>query len=160
MYKRLINFIDKHNIVFKKQSGFRLGHSTDHAILYTLEKIQSAVESGLFSCGVFLDLSKAFDTVNHSILLDKLEHYDIHGVAKEWLTSYLTNRKQFVSINVTCSNYLDISCGVPHGSVLGPLLFLIYIKTFGDAQVSWTSISLLMTQTSSMLLRVQLASSQ
>ena len=118
MYKRLINFIDKYNILFNKQFGFRLGHSTDHAILCILDKIQSAVESGLFSCGVFLDLSKAFDTVNHSILLDKLEHYGIRGIAKEWFSSYLRNRKQFVSINNTCSDYLDITCGVPKGSVL------------------------------------------
>ena len=89
MYKRLINFIDKYNILFNKQFGFRSGHSTDHAILCILDKIQSAVDSGLFSCGVFLDLSKTFDTVNHSVLLDKLEHYGIRGIAKEWFSSYL-----------------------------------------------------------------------
>ena len=161
MHKRLINFIDKYNILFNKQFGFRSGHSTDHAILCVLDKIQSAVESGLFSCGVFLDLGKAFDTVNHSILLDKLEHYGIRGIANEWFSSYLRNRKQFVSINNTCSDYLDITCGVPKGSFLKvPCYFWFILMTFSDAQVSWTSIYLLMTQTSPLLLRAYVALSQ
>ena len=124
MYKRLMKYISKHSILFDKQFGFRFSHSTDHTILCIIDKIQSAVES--FSCGIFLDLSKTFDTVNHCILLDKLEHYCIRGVANDWFSSYLSNRTQLVSIENTCSDYLEICCGVPRGSVLGPLLFLLY----------------------------------
>ena len=76
------------------------------------DKIQRAIEEKLYSCGIFLDLSNAFDTVDHSILLAKLEHYGIRGIANDWLQSYLTNRQQFVSINNSDSNTLHITCGV------------------------------------------------
>lgn len=89
-----------------------------------------AVEDRLFSVGIFLDLSKAFDTVNHDILIKKLEHCGIRGIVKNWFVSYLSNRKQFVSILAVPNQTNSIPCGVPQGSVLGPLLFLLYINDF------------------------------
>ena len=87
------------------------------------ESIKSTIDNGYYNFGVFIDLKKAFDTVNHSILLKKMEHYGIRGIAINWFTSYLSNRKQYVSVNERTSEYLTISCGVPKGSVLGSLLF-------------------------------------
>ena len=81
-----------------------------------------------YGCGIFIDLRKAFDTVNHSILLNKMEHYGVRGIALKLFKSYLNNRKQYVYINGETSQLRDISCGVPQGSLLGPLLFLIYIN--------------------------------
>ena len=94
----------------------------------TVENIQTLLDDGKYSAGVFVDLKKAFDTVDHNILLKKLDYYGVRGIANEWLASYLKNRKQFVSIGGHISSTQVIQTGVPQGSVLGPLLFLLYIN--------------------------------
>ena len=128
MYKRLYSFLDSCNILRPLQFGFREKHSTLHALIGMTKTIKETIDKSMFGCGVFIDLQKAFDTVNHSILLKKLEHYGIRRVGLDWFSSYLSNRKQYVSVNGATSDYLDRACGVPQGSVLGPLLFLIYIN--------------------------------
>ena len=130
MYKRLISFIQRHNLFYEKQFGFREHHSTMDAALLITVKIQRAIEEGQYSCGIFLDFSKAFDTVDHKILLKKLYHYGVCGTTYRWFDSYLSNRKQFVSIGNEKSEILLIALGVPQGSVLGPLLFILYINNF------------------------------
>ena len=90
------------------------------------QEIQETIDKGNIAIGVFVDFQKAFDTVNHNILLEKLHHYGIRGEAHKWISSYLCNRKQYVKYENCDSEQQVIKCGVPQGSILGPLLFLIY----------------------------------
>ena len=125
MHKRLYNFVEENQIVYPLQFGFRKNFSTTLALLSLTEEIQQEMDKGRFGCGIFIDFQKAFDTVDHNILVKKLDHYGIRGVSNSWFKSYLNNRKQYVSINGFNSELNDIKCGVPQGSVLGPLLFLL-----------------------------------
>ena len=128
MASRLNNFLQLHSIIYPSQFGFRAGCSTTHSLVSIIESINKTIEEKKFGCGVFIDLKKAFDTVNHTILIQKLEHYGIRDNALLWFKSYLSDREQYVSLNGSDSELKTITCGVPQGSVLGPILFLLYIN--------------------------------
>ena len=128
MHKYLYTFLENHDILFQNQFGIRKNNSTVYALAQITETIKESIDKGKYGCGIFIDLRKAFDTVNHGILLQKLEHYGIRENTLDWFQSYLSDRKQFVDINGKPSELLGTTCGVPQGSVLGPLLFLIYIN--------------------------------
>ena len=106
----------KHSLLYSSQYGFRQAHSTQHAILDMVETIQTNKDKKLFSCGVFIDLKKGFDTVNHTILLDKINYYDFR--VNQWFCSYLSNRRQTTEIGSHISSKRNITCGVPQGPVL------------------------------------------
>ena len=128
IYNRLIKFINNCDILDSQQFGFRKGLSTEDAILDLCENLYKNLNSYKFSISVFLDYSKAFDTIKHSILLDKLGIYGIRGTSQNLFCSYLTNRVQSVSINSVNSTFKTITTGVPQGSILGPLLFILYVN--------------------------------
>lgn len=125
---RLLNFLDSRNYFYPKQYGFRKKSSTLSATMDILTRLQKQLDQSMLASGLFIDLKKAFDTVDHKLLIHKMERSGIRGKPLEWIMSYLSDRKQYVVIDNVMSSLLEISCGVPQGSVLGPTLYLIYVN--------------------------------
>ena len=113
MHERLYSFLEQHKCIYELQFGFRAAHSTTHALTDLIEDIRKAIDENKFSVGVFIDLQKAFDTVDHKILLKKLDHYGVRGRANDWFKSYLNNRTQFVSVSGSDSTSKLMTYGVP-----------------------------------------------
>ena len=129
LHKRIYNFLEDNNIIYDYQFGFRQGHSTIHAVQTAISSVITSLNSSYHTMGIFIDFSKAFDTIQHSILLKKLDHYGIRGTAYDLIKDYLTNRKQYTFWdNSFSSTLMDITTGVPQGSVLGPLFFILYVN--------------------------------
>ena len=128
MSNRLLEFLKLNNILSNCQFGFCKNSSPQLAITQLIDKILQDLANGKYSVSIFLDLKKAFDTLDHNILLEKLQYYGIKNVYHKWFTSYLSNRKQCTIINNSVSDFSNLITGVPQGSTLGPLLFLLYIN--------------------------------
>ena len=135
MYKQIYSYLEEFKILYDKQFGFRKGRSTELATLELVDGLITEMDKGDIPICFFLDLSKAFDTLDHSILIEKLKYYGIKNKSLDLLTHYLTNRQQYVDFNDTMSNFLTITTGVPQGSILGPLLFLIYVNDIANASI-------------------------
>ena len=132
MFNQLYDYFQTHKLFYSSQYGFRAGHSTELAALDLIDRILTEMDKGNIPLCIFLDLSKAFDTLDHHILLNKLNYYGINNVEAKLFKSYLTDRSQYVEFDDTKSDTLPISTGVPQGSILGPLLFIIYMNDIAE----------------------------
>ena len=132
-----MNFLTSNSILYNHQYGFRPKHSTTHPIIHLLNHCASSSSKSdpELTLAVLCDLSKAFDVIDHKILLKKMEKYGIRGIANDWFRNYLPDRTQFVEINGIQSQKVPIQIGVPQGSILGPLLYLIYMSMILEIRV-------------------------
>ena len=128
LFEQTYEYVTSKNILFENQSGFRPQHSTYTAVLNLTEDVLQNIDEGLVTGMIILDLKQAFDSIIHKILLDKLYFIGIRGTALNWFKSYLSTRTQYVYMNGAQSGYASVNRGIPQGSVLGPLLFSIYIN--------------------------------
>ena len=128
IFTQLYKHLNENCLISKFQSGFRPGHSTITALIQMCDNWYENMDNGKLTGVVFLDIRKAFDSIDHVILLEKLAFYGVSQLELAWFQSYLSNRQQQCQINGCLSNKGEIICGVPQGSILGPLLFLIYIN--------------------------------
>ena len=137
MYNRLYEYFTNNNLLHENQFGFQINNSNEHVVLQFNRNIAQNFDNGKFTLGVFIYLSKAFDTVDHQILLKKLKHYGAYEKTLTWLQSYLFQRKQYIENNNDIKYLLEIDYGVPQGSILGPLLFLIYAWRYNTKLASY-----------------------
>lgn len=121
-------YLEANHILTTKQGGFRPGHSTTFTATSLVKDILDAHNLGNLTAAIFVDLRKAFDTIDHTLLIAKLQDYGIRNNSLIWFTSYLTSRQQRTMVNGAFSDFLTTTHGVPQGSVLGPVLFLLYIN--------------------------------
>ena len=133
MYNRLYKYLTENNLLYCKQFGFQKGDSPEHAILQLVEQINQSFEKNEFTLGMFVDLSKAFDTVDHQILLKKLEYYGIARNNLRCFENYLKDRKQFISFEHNSTKKATVTRSVPQGSIIGPLLLLLYVNDLHHA---------------------------